>query len=152
MKPTYGFERKFPIVTKFGSKLVAAAQAIEEVAIGVDRYERASEVSLSGPIKLSIPDVIGQYLLRDEIAEFCRTYPNINLRIETSYSFADLDRSEADVVIRGTDSPPDHLVGRCLFPYALSYYCHRDYLEQTDVADLRWIGGPHEPSGLRKLM
>ncbi|MGB5724991.1 MAG: LysR family transcriptional regulator, partial [Parasphingorhabdus sp.] len=71
--------------------------------------------------------------------KFCADYPNIELSIQSSYQFADLDRSEADVVVRGTNNPPEHFVGRCLFPYALSYYCKSGYFEQTAEEDYCWI-------------
>ncbi len=125
--------------TELGAELVEAAQQMEGISFSADRRRKASETELSGPITLSIPDVLGQYLLLDYLADFCQQYPDIKLSLLSSYSFADLDRSEADVVIRGVAKPPDHLVGRRLFPYALSYYCRRDYLEKTEPADRRWI-------------
>ncbi len=133
--------------TELGSELVEAAQQMEGISFSADRRRKASETELSGPITLSIPDVLGQYLLLDYLADFCQQYPDIRLSLLSSYSFADLDRSEADVVIRGVAKPPDHLVGRRLFPYALSYYCRRDYLEKTEPADRRWIAAV-TPSGI----
>lgn len=133
--------------TELGSELVEAAQQMEGISFSADRRRKASETELSGPITLSIPDVLGQYLLLDYLSDFCRRYPGIKLSLLSSYSFADLDRSEADVVIRGVVKPSDHLVGRRLFPYALSYYCRRDYLEKTKPADRRWIAAV-TPSGI----
>ncbi|QTD57149.1 LysR family transcriptional regulator [Parasphingorhabdus cellanae] len=125
--------------TELGMELVEAAQQMEEISFSADRRRTAGETDLSGPITLSIPDVLGQYLLLDYLVDFCRQYPDIKLSLDSTYRFADLDRSEADVVIRSVAKPPDHLVGRCLFPYALSLYCHRDYLEKTAPVDRRWI-------------
>ncbi|MEP5407705.1 MAG: LysR family transcriptional regulator, partial [Parasphingorhabdus sp.] len=108
--------------TDFGQKLVAAAEQMEAINFAADRQRRAAETELAGPITLSIPDVLGQYLLLDDLATFCSKYPGIKLSIQSNNQFADLDRSEADIVVRGTKKPPEHFVGRRLFPYALSYY------------------------------
>ncbi len=125
--------------TELGAQLVQAAQQIEGISFSADRRRKANETELSGPITLSIPDVLGQFLLLDYLVDFCRQYPGIELILQSTYRFADLDRSEADVVIRGVVKPPEHLVGRRLFPYVLSYYCRPDYLEKTAPADRCWI-------------
>ncbi len=127
--------------TDFGKKLIAAALQMEAINFAADRKRRAAEIDLAGPITLSIPDVLGQYLLLDDLSEFCKKYPDIRLSIQSNNQFADLDKSEADVVVRGTKKPPEHFVGRRLFPYALSFYCHVDYLKNTKPADLRWVVG-----------
>ncbi|MEO9601628.1 LysR family transcriptional regulator [Parasphingorhabdus sp.] len=127
--------------TDFGKRLIDAAEKMEAINFSADRQHRAAETELAGPITLSIPDVLGQYLLLDDLAEFCAAYPDIQLSIQSSYQFADLDRSEADVVVRGTNKPPEHFVGRRLFPYALSHYCKADYFEQTADGGHQWITG-----------
>ncbi|WP_422345915.1 LysR family transcriptional regulator [Parasphingorhabdus sp.] len=133
--------------TEWGTQLVQAAQQIEGISFSADRRRKANETELSGPITLSIPDVLGQFLLLDYLIDFSRQYPGIELILQSTYRFADLDRSEADVVIRGVAKPPEHLVGRRLFPYALSYYARYDYLEKTAPSDRCWITLP-SPAGV----
>ncbi len=78
-------------------------------------------------------------MLLDDFARFRREQPDISLTIKSTYSFADLDRSEADIVIRATQAPPEHLVGRRLFPYFVAHYCGVNYLKTTDIDDRIWI-------------
>lgn len=125
--------------TEAGKLMVAAAEQIETILLTTERQRRASVTELAGPIRLSLPTMIAQTLLLDAIAEFSRQYPYIQLQIDTSLGFADLDRSEADVVVRGSAEPGDHLVGQRLFPYAVCGYCAPDYLKQTAPADRRWL-------------
>ncbi|MFK7887730.1 MAG: LysR family transcriptional regulator [Gammaproteobacteria bacterium] len=125
--------------TAEGQILIDAARQIEAISIRAERQRRASVAELSGTIRLSLPTMIGQLLLVDELAEFSRRYPYIDLIVNTSMRFADLDRSEADVVIRGAASPGDHLVGRRLMPYSLCLYCAPDYLEKTPPSERRWL-------------
>ncbi len=125
--------------TELGLELAAAAERIERLALEADRKGRAASANLSGSIRVSMGEPIAQLLLRDELLAFARTFPNIDLTIETSTNLVDLNRSEADVVIRSTANPPEHLVGRRLFPYALCEYSATDYLEQTPIADRQWL-------------
>lgn len=125
--------------THLGKQLIAAARRMEDISFSVTRQSRASEPEISGPITLSVPKPIAQFLLVDALAKFTARHPKIELSIETSYQYVNLDRSEADVVVRGTNNPPEHLVGRRLFPYALCHYCAPGYLENTATEDRKWL-------------
>ncbi len=128
--------------TELGEQLLDAAKRVEQINFSVRRKQRVIGADLSGPITLSIPGVLGHFLLLEELAKFSQEYPEIQLTIHSSYQFADLDKSEADIVVRAVAKPPEHFVGRRLFPYALGYYCRRDYLGKTALDDLSWIVDP----------
>lgn len=125
--------------TDLGLELIAAAEDMESITIAAERKSRAATATLSGPIRLSMGEPIAQYLLQDALAQFAHDHPQIELTIETSLRLVDLDRSEADIVIRGTQTPPEHLVGRRLFPFYLSDYCAANYLTDTRPEDRRWL-------------
>ncbi len=125
--------------TALGRALIDIAEQMESLSLTGERHQRALDDTLSGTITLSLPEAIAQYLLLDDLLEFAELHPRIDLRVETSYRFVDLDRSEADVVVRGAQEPPAHLVGRRLFPNCVTYYGNRDYLAATPRDQLRWI-------------
>lgn len=129
-------------LTTMGAEVLKAAENIEQVIIDAKRLKRASDVTLSGKITLSLPTAIGQYLLLDELAQFQQSYPNISLNIVGSYQLADLDRCEADIVIRADNNPSEHLVGRRLCNIAVCYYGETEYLANTPSEQLRWIKRP----------
>ena len=125
-------------------KLIAAAEEMEAIILSSQRQIRDVEHDLAGDISLSIPDVIGQYLLLDELFDFTRQYPQINLQINSSYQFANLDKSEADVVIRGCNTPPEHLTGHRLFPLYLCLYGSKTLIETVPREQWRWIVAPFQ--------
>lgn len=127
-------------ITDFGQHLVDAAEKIEAITLSAERMNRARNSSLAGRVRLSVSIPIMRYLLADHLSGFVQQYPNIELVLHASERVVDLDQSEADVVIRSSQSPPDHLVGRRLFPYAVCYYAHRDYLAATPPEKRCWIG------------
>ncbi|RGP41183.1 hypothetical protein BPTFM16_01479 [Altererythrobacter insulae] len=125
--------------TLLGSALVDVAESMEKLTLAGARYQRALDEGLEGLVTLSLPEAIAQYLLLGDLLAFAELYPAIELRVETSYRFVDLDRSEADVVLRGANEPPEHLVGRRLFHNHVAFYADRDYLANTPKEQLRWI-------------
>ncbi|MBW8183050.1 LysR family transcriptional regulator [Shewanella nanhaiensis] len=126
--------------TPLGDELISAALHIEEITISSERRKRASAEDMSGEINLSVPPPIFQYLLLDDFKRFQQLYPNIRLNINASFNLLSLDNSDADIVIRGTDNPPEHLVGRCIGTIRLGYYAQKAYLANTPENERRWIG------------
>jgi len=125
--------------SELGLELVSAAENMELIAMAAERKSRSVSANLSGPIRVSMGEPIAQCLLQDDLMQFASIHQNIQLAVETSINLVDLDRSEADVVIRSTSNPPEHLVGRRLFPYYLCEYASKDYLEKTRAEDRRWL-------------
>ncbi len=130
--------------THQGTYLVDAALRMEESVYAAERETMGLERAMSGRLTLSLPDAVAQHLLIDELGEFSAAYPGIQLILRTSNSFVDLDHREADVVVRVSNDPPDHLVGRRLFKYARCYYCTPKYLADHDHDShrMRWLGWP----------
>jgi DNA-binding transcriptional LysR family regulator len=125
--------------TQFGEQLVSVAKKLEDIVLLSERLHLTSPDDLSGPLTLSLGEPMSQFLLVKELGEFARTYPNIQLKINSSTEFADLDKGEADVVIRGAHKLPEHLVGRRMFKLGLCFYAHKDYCQRVQKKDWRWI-------------
>lgn len=131
--------------TQLGSELLLVAEQMEQLAAEAERRTRALTSELSGPVRVSMPEVILRHLLLPDLGRFAEEYPAIDLEIDVSYDFVDLDRSEADIVIRNTASPPEHLVGRRLFPIAICHYCSRDYLSSVPPERRIWLARSRDP-------
>lgn len=125
--------------TPLGQQLITVAQRVEQVVITADRIDRAKGDTLAGPITLSLAEAMAQYLLLAPLAEFAKCYPEISLNIDCSTEVVNLDKSEADIAIRSVNILPDHLVGRRLFAYSLSYYSQHAYFSDTPPEKRRWI-------------
>lgn len=130
--------------TEFGTVLIEHAQQIQSVIFSSTRQLDALNNDLSGDLSLSIPVALGEYLLLDAIASFTERHPLIKLNISSTYNLVDLNKNEADVVVRGEANPPEHLVGHRLFPYYICSYSHKAYLRNTTRENMRWITMPFE--------
>ena len=131
------------ILTAAGQELLEAARQIEAIGFAATRRSRAHIDPAQYTVRLSAPPTICSLIIGD-LKIFMARNPNILLILDASFGLADLDRSEADIVIRGTNAPPESLVGRRFFPYYLCLYGQTEYLRQTDPKDYAWISRNHD--------
>lgn len=134
-------------LTGAGEALLSQAVRAEDALLAAERQLQGRDAQLSGEIVLTTSDLIAQHLIMDDLVEFTRCFPNIDLNILLSYDLYDLGRREADVAIRFIGSgrrPPEDLVGRKLATTFSCYYASERYLAEHDPhADdtrARWIG------------
>lgn len=97
------------------------AQAMAEQAEHAELALAAARVALqqgqqvvSGTVRLTCTDAVLHSLLLPALARFMPHYPAITLELATSNAFANLSRRDADIALRLTNTPPEHLIGRRL--------------------------------------
>ncbi|MGF6095896.1 LysR family transcriptional regulator [Pseudomonas sp. 18175] len=115
-----------------------AEQALEAARIGV---EQGGEV-ISGTVRLTCTDSVLQGLLLPALAQFMPAYPALVLELSTSNDFANLSRRDADIALRLTRTPPEHLVGRCLGSVAYQVCASPAYARMQqgrELNELAWI-------------
>lgn len=103
-----------------------AEQALEAARIGV---EQGGEV-VSGTVRLTCTDSVLQGLLLPALAQFMPNYPALTIELSTSNDFANLSRRDADIALRLTRTPPEHLVGRELAKISYRVCASQRYLQR----------------------
>jgi DNA-binding transcriptional LysR family regulator len=136
------------LLTAAGAELVEAAGNVESEVARVDRRLSGRNSVLTGRLRVTCTDAFLNRYLAPHIARFADAHPDIDLDVITSYRHLSLARREADVAIRTTTKPPDTLVGRRLFRFALAVYGAPDRVAafgpRPDPARLPWIGWDNE--------
>ena len=131
-------------LTPHGEALAETAKRIESEALAVERQVRGADLKLSGAIRVDTSELLGLYLLPPLLGAFADAFPEVQIDLSIDNRLIDLSRRDADVVIRATSNPPEHLVGRRVANVAFSAYAHRDYLDRTGrgraLAEYRWLG------------
>jgi DNA-binding transcriptional LysR family regulator len=115
-----------------------AEQALEAARVGV---EQGGNV-VSGTVRLTCTDSVLQALLLPALARFMPAYPALTLELSTTNDFANLSRRDADIALRLTRTPPEHLVGRNLGPVVYRVCAGATYLSSAnadDLAAMTWI-------------
>ena len=100
--------------TPAGEEVAAAAGRIESEVVGVERRVVGRDLRPAGTVRVTTTDTLLIGLLSPVFAAFREAYPDIALEVSVSNALVNLSRREADVAIRPTREPPEHLIGRRL--------------------------------------
>lgn len=134
-------------LTAHGHELAGSLAGMSEQLDAAQRRVTGADLALGGTIRVTAPDTLCQELLLPLLAQFQAQHPQVRLEVVASSTFLSLSQREADVAVRGSNRPPENLVGRRAGVIQTALYASRDYLATLDPghteADYRWVG--HDP-------
>lgn len=119
--------------TEMALELAARAERIE------DQLQEARDTLFrcgsepSGLVRITTTDTILHGLLLPLLPEFSARYPRVELELVASNTLANLSRRDADVAIRATRKPPDHLIGNRLGTISAALFGASAYLARHPV-------------------
>jgi len=99
------------VLTSAGEELMRVAERMENEVFAVDRGLMGKDARLSGPLRIASTDTIAMIHSQD-FAEFAELHPAVSLELTSGIGLQNLSKREADVALRSTKKPPEHLVGR----------------------------------------
>ncbi|MBK7146190.1 MAG: LysR family transcriptional regulator [Xanthomonadales bacterium] len=117
-------------LTPEGDSIRAEAEAVEGNVIALGRKIAGRDFALRGDIRVTAPHGLATGFLAQYLPDFIARYPGIRIEIAASDSDFDLNRREADVALRATTQPPEHLVGRQVASLCWWVYASPAYLER----------------------
>jgi DNA-binding transcriptional LysR family regulator len=142
-------------LTAAGEELMETAARMEHEVAAVDRRLLSRDPRLTGTLRVALAD-FGAPMIVPDLAAFAAAYPGIELEMVADNAFANLTRREADVAVRGTNDPPQHLVGRRVAFMSMAIYASTGYLERHgDLPDLdahTWVGWDESVRQLRSAI
>ena len=151
------------IPTHAGRQLLHHAERVEDELIEVERRVVGQDRRISGSIRVSTSAHLATELLATPLVDFAEENPEIEVNLAITNSLVDMNKYEADIIIRITTSPPETLVGRELADITAALYASKKYwtscLKQSKkktqakgYRGYRWIGNawPGEASEARK--
>ena len=131
------------VPTPAGETILASALQLEEEIFRLERQVHGRDARLTGELRVTLTRALVDLLMPD-LVTFTKAFPEIDLGLIVSSEMLNLTKREADVAIRATERPPDHLVGRRLFAYTNAIYASVAYLKEHDVTasppTLNWVG------------
>ena len=128
--------------TTAAAEVVAVAERVEEYVSSIERQIAGQDMRLTGELRVTTIDMCAYYDV--ELFEaFAKRYPQIELELSVGYFPRNLTRREADVAIRWTDRPPEHLVGHQVATAEYAIYAATSLLERcsdrTELDKYPWI-------------
>lgn len=103
------------VLTEEGDGIVALAEQMEEGALTMQRRLDGREQTLKGSLRIASADWFGAYFLPPIIADYTKTYPEVDVEVLTGTRLFNLAQREADVAFRIVPFDTADLVQRRLF-------------------------------------
>ena len=126
-----------------------------EIARHAERMEaelEAARAALAGPgtsvtvrVRLSTTDAVLRGLVMPQAARLIKAHPQLQLEIRAGNELVSLTRRDADLALRATPKPPEHLVGRHLgaIKFVVAAQATKPVRRKTSniasLAELTWI-------------
>lgn len=130
-------------ITSAGEDMLPIAESVEDELEGLKRRLLGRDQRLAGNIRVTTTDFLATHILMPALAEFTQNYPDIHFEVISAYAALDLDKREADVALRFSKNPPQHLVGKRLATFSVAAYATAEYLERHGLGETStacWIG------------
>lgn len=131
-------------LTLEGQELAASLAGIGEQIESAQRRLGAGDPEVRGVVRVTVPDTVAHGMLMPHLAQFRRCFPLVELHVVVNNTALSLTQREADVAIRGTNQPPENLVGRRVGVVQTALYAARAYLDargpDAGDTDHAWIG------------
>lgn len=139
-------------MTQVGENLYQHALEMEQRAFAVNREVLGSDTQLSGALNLTASHNVASVLITPHLTKFHQNYPEVELNLLCSIDLADLTVRQADIAIRLTAKPPQHLIGKKLLPLRHGIYASTQYLTQAPKTPqvILWLGESQQTDWLVK--
>lgn len=114
-------------------RLTAAGEDMRQLALrlrddiaALERRIGGRDAGPGGPIRLTAPDAVSEYLLPGILAELCREHAGLTIDLVVSNQVLSLAQRAADIALRITSSPTETLRGRRVGTVAMAIYAARN--------------------------
>jgi DNA-binding transcriptional LysR family regulator len=142
-------------LTSMGDELLVLAQNIADSFDDVERHIVGKDFQPKGSVKITAPINIACRYLPRYLTEFNHLHPDIKVEILSSNEAFNMTNRQADIAVRVTSSPPEHLVGRKVSSIKWGVYGSKIYEGKfglpNSVADLHNHSLIGAAGGLRNL-
>lgn len=131
------------VPTEAGEEMRLLAARLRGEIAAVEGRIAGRDQDPSGPVRVTAPDAVAEYLLPAMLAEICREAPELTIELLVSNQVVSLAQRSADIALRVTDAPDPALRGRRVGTVAMAVYGARDLAssEQADYGGNQpWVG------------
>lgn len=119
---SHGYE-----LTPMGEEILVSAKKISHSFDELERQVVGKDIQPKGTVKITAPNNIAYRYLPRYLTKFSESYPDICIEILISNLEINMNNRQADIAVRATPAPPEHLVGRKVRTLAWGVYGSKAY-------------------------
>ncbi|MBI3452567.1 MAG: LysR family transcriptional regulator [Rhodospirillales bacterium] len=129
--------------TEAGEEMRVLADRLRDDIVALEGRIAGRDQNSRGPVRLTAPDAVSEYLLPGMLAKISREAPELTIELTVSNQVLSLAQRSADMALRVTDAPCPALRGRRVGTVAMAVYAENSLATarpKGQSADHPWIG------------
>lgn len=144
------------LANEFATELMVHAEQIESALAAARSSVDSAPSSIAGSVRITTTDTLLHGVVAPALQGLRRAHPQLNFELHTGNELASLTRRDADIAVRATRHPPQHLVGKKVGTIRVALYAPRrgsvHSLAEVEAGQADWIAPddalPEHPSVL----
>jgi DNA-binding transcriptional LysR family regulator len=126
---------------------LALAEHAEQVEVQVESARSVAQMmpeQVAGTVRITTTDTLLHGLVAPALQALEATHPLLTYELHSGNELVSLTRRDADIAVRATKQPPDHLVGKCIGPIRVAMFTAARHgavnsYEDVEAGKARWI-------------
>lgn len=110
------------VATELATELAGHAEQLETALETARSCVEAAPAQVSGSVRITTTDTILHGLIAPALKSLAREHPLLSYDLHTGNELASLTRRDADIAVRATKRPPQHLVGKLIGPIRVALF------------------------------
>jgi len=119
--------------TEAGTEILDLAQSVAVAMEDINRRISGADLALKGRIRLTAPISFAAHFLPGYLREFKARFPDITVELLTSNEEINMSSRAAEIALRVTSAPPEHLIGRKIADIPWAYFGCESYLDHKGI-------------------
>ncbi|MGO4332358.1 LysR family transcriptional regulator [Cupriavidus sp. M-11] len=122
------------LATELAQQFAQHAERIEAELEAARAHASVTAGTVSGLVRITTTDTVLHGMVLPALAPLGRAHPGLSFELIATNELVSLTRRDADIAVRATRQPPDHLIGRRLGPLRVAVFASRDLLAAAGVS------------------
>jgi DNA-binding transcriptional LysR family regulator len=110
------------LATELATELAEHAERMEAALEAARSSAEAAPAQVSGTVRVTTTDTVLHGLVAPALRSLHAVHPLLSYELHTGNELASLTRRDADIAVRATKRPPQHLVGKHIGPIRVALY------------------------------
>ena len=120
--PLFERTRSGYLPTEVATELAEHAERMEVALEAARSSVETAPAQISGTVRITTTDTILHGLVAPALRSLQQVHPLLSYELHTGNELASLTRRDADIAVRATKRPPQHLVGKHIGPIRVALY------------------------------
>ena len=149
-QPLFERSRTGYLASELAQSLAAYAEQMETALESARSATQQQPEQVSGTVRLTTTDTLLHGLIAPALKTLSARHPLLSYELHAGNELASLTRRDADIAVRATKRPPEHLVGKALGPIRVAVFAAAqgeiESYADVEAGKAAWIAPGRRPA------